>query len=174
MTPMLFRIGYAIAKRMAEDGCSVMISSRKEGNVTKALETLKKEGLNVEGMPCHVGKEQDRENMIAKTLEKFGGIDILISNAAANPFFGNTLDVSLIYILATSCNWYFEILIIFQCTEDQWEKIFDINVKCAFLLTKSVVPHIIKRGGGSIVYITSIGGYSPVPVIHLLLFLCTK
>ena len=52
----------------------------------------------------------------------------------------------------------------FQCTEEQWSKIFDINVKSAFLLTKSVVPEMEKRGKGVIVYISSIGGLQPIKV----------
>ncbi len=52
----------------------------------------------------------------------------------------------------------------FQCTEDQWEKIFDVNVKSSFLLTKSVVPHLRKRGGGSVVFVASIAGFQPMPV----------
>uniref|UniRef100_A0A670K6J7 Dehydrogenase/reductase 4 n=1 Tax=Podarcis muralis TaxID=64176 RepID=A0A670K6J7_PODMU len=74
-------------------------------------------------------------------LERHGGIDILVSNAAVNPFFGSTLDA----------------------TEEVWDKIFDINVKAAALLIKLVVPHMEKRGGGSIVIVSSIAAYSPFP-----------
>ena len=56
------------------------------------------------------------------------------------------------------------ILIFFQCSEDAWDKIFDVNVKSSFLLAKSVVPHMLKQGAGSIVFISSIGGYHPIPV----------
>lgn len=51
-----------------------------------------------------------------------------------------------------------------QCTEDQWDKIFDNNVKAAFLLTKLVVPHMRKADGGNIVFVSSIAGYQPIPV----------
>ena len=86
-------IGFAIAKKLAEGGCSVMISSRREKNVSRAVKELKNMGLKVEGLPCHVGKAEDREKMIQATLDQFGGIDILVSNAAVNPAFGPALNV---------------------------------------------------------------------------------
>lgn len=56
----------------------------------------------------------------------------------------------------------------FQCSEEAWDKIFDVNVKSAFLLTKEVIPFLRKRGGGSIVYVSSIGGLSPFKVCEIL------
>ena len=138
-------IGKAIAQRLAQDGAKVMISSRKEKNVTEALEEIRQcvpEDSQVEGVVCHVGKTEDRENLIKATIKRFGGIDILISNAGTNPAFGSMLD----------------------CTEDQWDKIFDNNVKAAFLLTKLVVPYMQEKGG-NIVFISSIGGLQPIPMI---------
>ena len=87
-------IGFAIAKRLATDGCRVMISSRKKENVERALQDLRSSGLeNVDGIPCHVGKSEDRDRLIERTKEVMGGIDILVSNAAVNPTFGSILDV---------------------------------------------------------------------------------
>jgi len=54
-----------------------------------------------------------------------------------------------------------------QCDEEIWDKIFDVNVKSAFMLTKEVAPHLIFRGGGSIVYVSSIAGVNPMPVKYL-------
>merc|ERR1719411_2292350 len=95
------------------------------------------------GMPCHVGKTEDREKLVKETLDKFGKIDILVSNAGTNPTFGPMLD----------------------CSEDAWDKIFEVNVKSSFLLAKSVVPFMRERGKGSIVFISSIGGFHPIPMI---------
>ncbi|KAK3086802.1 hypothetical protein FSP39_023634 [Pinctada imbricata] len=131
-------IGYAIAERLGMDGAKVMISSRKQKNVASALEKLKAKNLDVDGVVCHVAKNEDRRKMIQQTVERFGGIDILVSNAAANPHFGPLLD----------------------CTEEAWDKIFDTNVKATFLLVKEVVPHIEARGEGSIVLVASLAGYS--------------
>jgi len=139
-------IGKAIAQRLAKDGAKVMISSRKEKNVLEALTEIRqsaKEDSYIEGVVCHVGKEEDRKKLVEETIDKFGGIDILISNAGTNPTFGPILD----------------------CTEDQWDKIFDNNVKAAFLLTKMITPHMMNKGEGNIVFISSIAGLQPIPMI---------
>lgn len=132
-------IGLAIAERLAEDGASVMISSRKQQNVDNAVKTLKSKGLSVSGTVCHVAKKEHRQKLLEKTVYEFGGIDLLVSNAAVNPIFGPILDTS----------------------EDAWDKIFDVNVKATFFLIKEVVPYMEKRGGGAIVIVSSQGGYTP-------------
>ena len=58
------RIGFAIARRLGLDGAAVMVSSRKQHNVDKAVEKLKEDSINVAGMVCHVGKEEDRKQLI--------------------------------------------------------------------------------------------------------------
>lgn len=136
-------IGLAIARRLAQDGARVLLSSRKQQNVDKAVQELKKEGLDVEGTVCHVGKNEDRVQLVNTAVQKFGGVDILVSNAAVNPFFGNILD----------------------STDEMWEKILDINVKATFLLVKLVVPKMLERGGGSIVIVSSVGGFTPFPAL---------
>jgi len=137
-------IGYGIAHKLASEGANVMISSRKEANVEAAVSKLSSEGLkNVQGTVCHVGKKEDRDKLLKETVARFGGLDILVSNAAVNPYFGTML----------------------ECPEDMWEKIFDINVKVAFLLFKECVPLMQKRGGGSTIFISSIAGYHPIPAL---------
>lgn len=59
-----FRIGLAIARRLAEDGAKVMISSRKQKNVDAALQSLRSQNLQVSGIVCHVSKEGDRAKLI--------------------------------------------------------------------------------------------------------------
>lgn len=83
------------------------------------------EGLkNVIGRVCHVSNREHREALIDMAVKEFGGIDILVSNAATNPAIGGILDAE----------------------EEAFDKIFDVNVKAAWLLTKEVVPHMNKRG----------------------------
>ncbi|XP_044087663.1 dehydrogenase/reductase SDR family member 4 isoform X2 [Neovison vison] len=135
-------IGFAIARRLAQDGAHVVVSSRKQQNVDRAVATLQGEGLSVTGTVCHVGKAEDRERLVAMAVSLHGGIDILVSNAAVNPFFGNLMDV----------------------TEEVWDKILDINVKATALMTKAVVPEMEKRGGGSVVIVASVGAYFPFPL----------
>uniref|UniRef100_A0AAA9SWY7 Dehydrogenase/reductase 4 n=1 Tax=Bos taurus TaxID=9913 RepID=A0AAA9SWY7_BOVIN len=86
-------IGFAIARRLAQDGAHVVVSSRKQQNVDRAVATLKGEGLSVTGTVCHVGKAEDRERLVATAVKLHGGVDILISNAAVSPFFGSLMDV---------------------------------------------------------------------------------
>ena len=59
-----FRIGYAIAKGLAENGAKVVVSSRKQENVTKAVDKLRELNLDVSGVVCHVGKDEDRKNLL--------------------------------------------------------------------------------------------------------------
>lgn len=60
-----YRIGFAIARRLAEDGAHVVVSSRKQQNVDRAVATLQGEGLSVVGTVCHVGKAEDRKRLVA-------------------------------------------------------------------------------------------------------------
>uniref|UniRef100_A0A0K8SGQ3 Dehydrogenase/reductase SDR family member 4 n=4 Tax=Lygus hesperus TaxID=30085 RepID=A0A0K8SGQ3_LYGHE len=131
-------IGYSIAERLLDEGASVVVSSRKADNVAKAVERLTPRG-RVAGVVCHVGKRDDRVALLKTAEEKFGGIDILVSNAAVNPSVGGVTETS----------------------DEAWDKIFDINVKSAFTLTKEVKPYLSRRGGGSIVYVSSIAGFVP-------------
>ncbi|XP_032337642.1 dehydrogenase/reductase SDR family member 4-like isoform X6 [Camelus ferus] len=87
-------IGLAIAQRLAQDGARVVLSSRKQENVDRAVAALQGEGLSVTGTVCHVGKAEDRERLVATAVKLHGGVDILISNAAVNPVFGNIMDVT--------------------------------------------------------------------------------
>jgi len=133
-------IGFAIAKRLGFDGASVVVSSRKLENVQNAVTALRMEGINCEGIKCHVAEKEDRKKLIDFTLDKFGKLDILVSNAAANPHIGDLMSVD----------------------ETQWEKLLAVNVKSAFLLTQEAVPHLEKTGNGNIVFVSSIAGYSPL------------
>lgn len=112
---------------------------RKLENVNRAVDKLTSKGLNVIGVKCHVSDAADRANLFRETVEKFGGLDILVSNAATNPVAGPILD----------------------CSEAVWDKIFEVNVKASFLLAKESAPLIRKRGGGSIIFISSVAGYQP-------------
>ena len=141
-----FRIGYAIAHRLALDGAKVVLSSRKQSNVDQALSKMAKDGLNeskVRGIVCHVGKADDRKRLVDFTMSSFGGIDVLVSNAAVSPVAAEILDTP----------------------DDAWDKIFDINVKSTWQLTKLVVPKMATRGRGSIVYTSSVGAYKPESLI---------
>lgn len=112
--------------------------------MTAALARLRALGLeHVTGCVCHVGRERDRQALVQTVLDTYGGIDILVSNAATNPFMGSTLEAE----------------------EAVWDKIFQVNVTAAAMLIRLVVPHMEKRGGGSIVLVSSLAGYMPFPAL---------
>ena len=136
-------IGYAIARKLGRDGAHVVISSRKQANVDQALEALKCENLSVSGLTCHVGVASDRQKLVDMVKKEHGGLDILVSNAAVNPYFGS--------ILATP--------------EAAYDKIFDVNVKATFMLIKEMVPLMECRDNSSITIVSSIGGFTPFELL---------
>ncbi|KAI5280420.1 Dehydrogenase/Reductase Sdr Family Member 2 [Manis pentadactyla] len=125
-------IGFAIARRLAEDGAHVVVSSRKQQNVDRAVATLQGEGLSVVGTVCHVGKAEDRKRLVATALEHSSGVDFLVCNAGVNPLVGSILGAS----------------------EQVWDKILDVNVKAPALLLRQLLPHMEKRGSSSWVRVT--------------------
>ncbi|XP_014210765.1 dehydrogenase/reductase SDR family member 4 [Copidosoma floridanum] len=137
-------IGYSVARRFAQEGAKVVISSRKESNVKNAVEQLaSKEGLEVSGIVCHVGKAEDRQKLLNEAVVRYGGLDILVPNAAANPEAGPVI----------------------ECSESVWDKIFDINVKSTFLFIKESLPFLRKRQSASIIIMSSISGYQPLSLL---------
>ncbi|XP_054667480.1 dehydrogenase/reductase SDR family member 4-like isoform X2 [Grus americana] len=132
-------IGLAVAAGLAGAGARVVLSSRREPHVAAAVGQLRSRGLEVSGVVCHVGQPHSRTALVQKALETYGGIDILVSNAAVNPVLGSTLDAD----------------------EAAWEKLFQVNVTAAAMLVRLVVPHMERRGGGAIVLVSSVAGYMP-------------
>lgn len=142
-------IGLETARRFAQEGAKVIISSRKQKNVDDALKTLHNEGLDVKGLVCHVAKQEDRRRLLYEA-EQLGGIDIIFQNAGVNPIPGPLMD----------------------CTESLWDKIFDTNLKASFFLVKESLPLIKQRRGGSITFCSSIAAYVPIRKIGV--YGCSK
>eukprot|EP01103_Thecamoeba_quadrilineata_P014350 TRINITY_DN425_c0_g1_i1.p1 TRINITY_DN425_c0_g1~~TRINITY_DN425_c0_g1_i1.p1 ORF type:complete len:301 (-),score=51.70 TRINITY_DN425_c0_g1_i1:360-1151(-) len=136
-------IGLAIARRLAQEGASVIISSRRGANVDRAVQQLQKEGLKAFGLVCHVSNADHRKELIEFATKKFGRLDVLVSNAAVNP------SVSFLTELESSA----------------WEKTFEVNVKNAFELAREAVPHM--KAGASILFISSIAGFRPGPPLSV-------
>jgi len=111
-------IGERMAKGLAEFGAKVIISSRKQDAVDTVAGVFKEEGYDATGIACHVGDDDQLKNLVDKTVELYGGVDILINNAATNPTFGP--------ISETDANVF--------------DKIMDINVKAPFKLCNMVYP----------------------------------
>ncbi|KAH7672247.1 dehydrogenase/reductase SDR family member 4 protein [Dioscorea alata] len=130
-------IGFSIAERFGLEGASVIVSSRKKRNVDEAVEKLKKKGIEATGIVCHVSNPQQRKELIDKTIQIYGHIDIFVSNAAVNPTVDSILDSQ----------------------EQILDKLWEVNVKAAILLLQAAAPHLKK--GSSVILISSIGGYFP-------------
>ncbi len=134
-------IGEAIARAYAEAGARVVISSRKQDAVDAVAADLRARGHDAVGIAAHVGQMEDLDRLVQQTLDTYGGIDILVNNAAINPVFGPILDTD----------------------EAVFDKIMQVNLKGPFELGKRVHPIMKERGGGSVINISSIGGISPEP-----------
>lgn len=138
-------IGLAIARRLGLEGGKVIISSRNKSHVDHAVRELKNEGIIAEGCVCHVAKAADRKRLIEFAVEKFGGVDVLINNAAVSTAFGPSI----------------------QTTEEQYDKMFDVNVKAGFFLLKEALPWLSRSKSSSVLFVASYAGYSPAPVIGI-------
>jgi len=134
-------IGAAIAKGLAEQGANVVICSRKQEALDQYTAELAKEGLTLTGIECNVSDEKAMENLVNKTIDKFEGIDILVNCAATNPMFGP----------------------IEEMESTLFDKMINVNVKSIFTLANLCLPHMKKRGGGSIINISSVEGLKPSP-----------
>ncbi|WKY03241.1 hypothetical protein Q1695_004746 [Nippostrongylus brasiliensis] len=133
-------IGFAIAKRLGAEGAAVVVSSRKPDNVEEAVSALRLEGIDAAGVVAHVGIQEDRRKLIEFAIDRFGKLDILVSNAAANPHFGDLMSIS----------------------DSQWDKMLQINVRSALQLTQEAAPHLEASGRGNVVLVSSVAGYSPM------------
>ena len=134
-------IGFAIAENFVKEGAEVILCSRKEENVRHATELLGN-SKRVHPRVFHVGKLDSHAEFIAEICEQIGCPNILINNAASNPFFGPMLELS----------W------------DAWEKTMETNLKAPFSLSKILAQKAIERASPlSIVNISSIFGLIPAP-----------
>jgi dehydrogenase/reductase SDR family protein 4 len=134
-------IGEAIARLYAACGAKVVINSRKQEELDKVAESITNEGGQCIGFAANAGEIESCKTLIEKVIEIYGGIDILVNNAATNPVFGPVV----------------------QCEEWAFDKIMNVNVKAPFELVKLVYPVMKERGGGSVINISSIAGLTPDP-----------
>jgi NAD(P)-dependent dehydrogenase (short-subunit alcohol dehydrogenase family) len=138
-------IGKAIARGLAEQGAKVVISSRKQDACDEVAAAFKADGLEAISIACHVGDADQRTNLVHRTIEQFGGVDILVNNAAINPTFAPLV----------------------QATEATFDKIMNVNVKACMLLANLCFPSMKERGGGSIINIASVEGLKPSPFLGM-------
>jgi len=147
VTGSTYGIGEAIAKVLAGEGAISIITGRTDEEGERVAEEIKSAGGAAEFHHLDVTDEKEVDEVARTTYEKYGKIDILVNNAG---------------IAGPNKPTH-------EYTREEWEHVFDVNVTGAFLCTKHVVPYMKKRGGGNIVYISSIYGIvgaQDIPAYH--------
>jgi NAD(P)-dependent dehydrogenase (short-subunit alcohol dehydrogenase family) len=129
-------IGRAIAEELARAGASVVISSRKPDKCEEVADLIRGEGLEAIAIPCHIGKREDVERLVSETEKQCGRIDVLVCNAAVNPYFGPMAGL----------------------TDEAFAKVIDSNVRSNLWLCNLVIPGMAERRDGSVIIVSSIGG----------------
>ncbi len=138
-------IGEAIARFYAAYGAKVVINSRKQEELDVVARSIKEAGGECTGIAANAGDMKVCQELIEKVISTYGGLDILVNNAATNPTYGPLLK---------SEEWAFD-------------KIMNVNVKAPFALANLAHPHMKKNGGGSVINISSIAGLTPDPGLGL-------
>jgi NAD(P)-dependent dehydrogenase (short-subunit alcohol dehydrogenase family) len=136
-------IGQQIAQRLATDGAKVVLASRKGEALEAVAKDIRDAGGEALVVPTHVGKSDHIHALVAKTLETFGRIDILVNNAATNPVFGPVM----------------------FCDEGALKKIFEVNFFGPFLLAKACLAPMQKAQYGKIINVTSTAAFKFSPML---------
>lgn len=130
-------IGEAVARAMAAHGAKVVLSSRKLEGLQPVVADIKAAGGEASAVTCHAGNEAQIQNLVAQAVTIYEKVDILVNNAATNPYFGPLMSVE----------W------------PAWDKTFEVNTKGYFMAIREVAKHLQARNApGSIVNVASIAG----------------
>ncbi len=127
-------IGKSIAEELARAGAKVAICSRKAEACEQARAELEKSGFEVLARPCNVSRKEELQALVDATAAKWGGIDIVVANAASNPYYGPLTGIA----------------------DDAFDKIMTNNVKSVLWLAGMTLPGM--QNGGSFILVGSIGG----------------
>jgi NAD(P)-dependent dehydrogenase (short-subunit alcohol dehydrogenase family) len=136
-------IGRASAELLARMGAKVVVSSRKADACQEVADGIRDEGGDAHVIACNISRRDEVEALVSGTVKHYGKIDILVCNAAVNPYYGPLLDI----------------------TDEAFDKIMGANVKSNIWLCGLAMPKMAERGGGSVVIISSIGGLRGSTVI---------
>jgi len=130
-------IGRAICERLAEHGAKVVVSSRKLDACQVVVDGIVAKGGTAMAVACNIGRKPELQALVDAATAEWGGVDILVANAAINPHFGPAMDIP----------------------DEIFDKMMGTNVKSNMWLSHMVIPSMKARGGGAIVIISSIGGF---------------
>lgn len=129
-------IGRAIALQMAAHGARVVVSSRKAEACRKVVDEITAAGGEAIALPASISDKSALQALVDGTLQAWGRIDILVCNAAINPYFGPSAGIP----------------------DDAFDKIMASNIKSNHWLANMVLPGMAGQGGGSVVIVSSVGG----------------
>jgi NAD(P)-dependent dehydrogenase (short-subunit alcohol dehydrogenase family) len=133
-------IGESIAKTFAAHGAKVVVASRKIDGVGSVASAI---GDQAHAVAAHTGKQEDCAALVKAAIAKFGRVDILVNNAATNPYFGLMLDID----------------------DNAWDKTFEVNLKGYFWMAREVARHLQSRSApGAIINVASVAGVEAAPL----------
>lgn len=133
-------IGSAIADTLADHGASVVLSSRKQTDLDAVADKINaRHAGRAVAIAAHSGRPEELERLVKDVMERFSRIDVLVNNAATNPYMGPVIGAELA----------------------AWDKTFEVNLRGVFVLTKLVYEASMEKHGGAIVNVASIGGLRP-------------
>lgn len=134
-------IGQAIAETYAAAGARVVLASRKQADLDTVATKIREGGGEALAVAAHTGSQEAVETLVQQAVAAYGGVDIVVNNAATNPHFGPLITAE----------------------SSHWDKILDVNVKGYFQVVKACLPSMQGRGGGKVINMASIAGKIPQP-----------
>jgi NAD(P)-dependent dehydrogenase (short-subunit alcohol dehydrogenase family) len=135
-------IGEAIARLLAAQGAHVIVSSRKQDGCESVAASIRADGGSAEALACHIGEMEQIERVHRELESRHGRLDILVNNAATNPYFGHIVDTDL----------------------SAFQKTVDVNIRGYFFMSAAGAKLMAKNGGGSIINVASVNGVTPGPL----------
>ena len=130
-------IGRAIAEAFAQAGARVVVSSRNQDACDRVAQEIRSRGAEAVAIACNVSDRGAIDTLATRSTEQLGPIDVLVGNAATNPYFGPLLDI-----------------------EDRaWDKVMSTNVRSNLWLCNRVIPGMAERGGGVVILVSSIAAF---------------
>ena len=132
-------IGAAIAKLLAGQGAHTIVSSRRQADCEAVVDDIVAAGGSAAALACHIGELDQIEALFANVRQKHGRLDVLVNNAAANPYFGSIL----------------------KTDPAAFQKTVDVNIRGYFFMSTHGAQLMIENGGGSIINVASVNGVNP-------------
>jgi 3-oxoacyl-[acyl-carrier protein] reductase len=128
-------IGRSIAEEMAKAGATLIVSGTREADVARVVEEMRARGFTVFGSACDVRHYDEVQALMEFASTSAGGLDILVNNAGVGLFAA-----------------------ISEMAPDDWDRVIDTNLTGVFYCSRAAIPHLLKRGGGAIINISSLAG----------------